>query len=194
MNLAEVHIRSAGYGGFSFSWSCKRDRNQERERSPSLSNESHDGRCGRQTLRRSIFYGGCAPTERDCWRRCRRLPVSIQSGTRSRWPRVPFRCAGCWSVRIETATLLSIGSGHNRPTNVLRILQDAGLSGLMFSGLRHIYASPQSRQLMVAVGTAVASRPPRRSRCAAFSHRAPVSGRTWSAFGVCDGLPSRWRI
>ena len=57
-------------------------------------------------------------------------------------------------------------------------LQDAGLSGLMFSGLRHIYASPQSRQLMVAVGTAVASRPPRRSRCAAFSHRAPVSGRT----------------
>jgi hypothetical protein len=36
----------------------------------------------------------------------------------------------------------------------------------------------------VAVGTAVASRPPRRSRRAAFPHRAPVSGRTRSAFGV----------
>ena len=37
---------------------------------------------------------------------------------------------------------------------------------------------------MVAVGTAVARRPPRRSRRAAFPHRAPVSGRTRSAFGV----------
>jgi len=36
----------------------------------------------------------------------------------------------------------------------------------------------------VAVGTAVARRPPRRSRRVAFPHRAPVSGRTRSAFGV----------
>ena len=38
--------------------------------------------------------------------------------------------------------------------------------------------------VVVAVGTGVTSRPPRRSRRAAFPHRAPAGSQTWSMFGA----------
>ena len=41
----------------------------------------------------------------------------------------------------------------------------------------------------VAVGTGVTSRPPRRSRRAAFPHRAPVEGQTRPAFGAWAAHP-----
>ena len=46
---------------------------------------------------------------------------------------------------------------------------------------------------MVAVGTVIAHRPPRRSRRAAFPHRAPVEGRTRSSFGTVTVLPASIR-
>ena len=46
-------------------------------------------------------------------------------------------------------------------------------------------------QKCVAVGTEVTSRPPRRSRRAAFPHRAPVEGQTRPAFGAWAPVPIR---
>jgi hypothetical protein len=49
--------------------------------------------------------------------------------------------------------------------------------------------SRQLRLAHVAVGTGVASCPPRRSRRAAFPHRAPVEGQTRPAFGAWAAHP-----
>jgi len=49
--------------------------------------------------------------------------------------------------------------------------------------------SRQLRLAHVAVGTEVTSRPPRRSRRAAFPHRAPVEGQTRPAFGAWAAHP-----
>jgi len=46
---------------------------------------------------------------------------------------------------------------------------------------------------LVAVGTGVTSCPPRRSRRAAFPHRAPVEGQTRPAFGAWAPVPVRGR-
>ena len=49
--------------------------------------------------------------------------------------------------------------------------------------------SRQLRLAHVAVGAGVTSRPPRRSRRAAFPHRAPVEGQTRPAFGAWAAHP-----
>ena len=43
----------------------------------------------------------------------------------------------CRSGRVKTAPLLSLGTRHIGPPNLMRVLQDAGMDGLMFSGCGH---------------------------------------------------------
>src|SRR5207245_2129062 len=43
----------------------------------------------------------------------------------------------CGTVSIKPPPCLSLGAGHITPPDLLRIMQDAGLDGLVFSGFRH---------------------------------------------------------
>src|SRR5215470_8778973 len=56
-----------------------------------------------------------------------------------------------------------------------------GLAPARLTDTRHPVGIPMRDQVMVAVGTRIAPRPPRRSRRALLTHRAPPSGQT-----ACD--------
>ena len=66
-----------------------------------------------------------------------------------------------------------------RIKEVLRLKQVLGLSDAAVARGARV-----ARSTVVAVGTGLAASPPRRSRRAAFPHRAPVSGDTVAPFGV----------
>jgi hypothetical protein len=61
MDLAEAHIRNAGYGGFSFRDLAAEDRHQERERASPFTYQGHDGCC--PAVRRPVPYRSCAAAE-----------------------------------------------------------------------------------------------------------------------------------
>ena len=90
------------------------------------------------------------------------------------------------------------GVGQPLPPVEHHLQADRGSSRRFHRDCLHLHPVPppgppcapgNQRLTSVAVGTEVTSRPPRRSRRAAFPHRAPVEGQTRPAFGAWAAHP-----
>src|SRR3954453_11867485 len=89
-------------------------------------------------------------------------------------------------------------SSHVRLQHTHHLRADRGAPRRFHRDRLHLHPVPppgppcdpaNQRLTSVAVGTEVTSRPPRRSRRAAFPHRAPVEGQTRPAFGAWAAHP-----
>jgi len=108
---------------------------------------------------------------------------SLRTSPSSRDPSAPYQTSPPRSARLR-----QLGS---QPVHIRLEPRPVGvhLGMAIGHGSQFIEHHGVHPGFLVAVGAGVTSRPPRRSRRAAFPHRAPVEGRTRPAFGAWAAHP-----